>query len=93
MNFEREMCTGASDDLQCHFYTGFSIVCSVDENMDGSISFNCVIPFCSKPSALRPAGMKEPAQLQIHAVVSVDGLDGHVKKVWTALQAAFSHDT
>ena len=57
-------------------------ICSVDENMDGSI---CVIPFCSKPSALRPARMKEPAQLQIHAVVPVDGLDSHVEKVLTAL--------
>ena len=71
------MCTGACDDLQCHICMGLTIVCSVDENMDGS---SCIIPFCSKPSALRPARMKELAQLQIYAVVPVDGLDSHVEK-------------
>ena len=63
------------------------VVCPMENITDGSISLTCAFPFCSKPSALRPARMKEPAQLQIHAVVLVGGLDGHVKKVWTALSS------
>ena len=51
------------------------------ENMDDSTSLTCALPFCSKLSALRPARMEVPVQLQRPAVVSVDGLDDHVKKV------------
>ena len=67
------------------FCTRLFVLCCMDVNIDGSLSLTCVFPFCSKPSALSSARMKEPAQLQIHAVVPVDGLDSHVKKVWTAL--------
>ena len=38
-----------------------------------------------QPCAHRPARMEVPVQLQIPAVVSVDGLDCHVEKVWTDL--------
>ena len=67
------------------FCTRLFVLCSMDVNLDGSLSLTCAFPFCSKQSALRPARMKEPAQLQIHAVVPVDGLDSHVEKVLTAL--------
>ena len=40
----------------------------------GTISFTFVFRFCSKPSALRPAKMEEPVQLQIPAVVFMVGL-------------------
>ena len=56
----------------------------MDENMDGSLLLSCVFSFCSKPSALRPVKMEEPARLQMCAVVRVGGLDGYVDKVLTA---------
>ena len=38
-----------------------------------------------QPFAHRPARMEVPVQLQTAALVLVGGLDGHVKKVWTAI--------
>ena len=38
-----------------------------------------------QPFAHRPARMEVPVQLQTAAFVLVGGLDGHVKKVWTAI--------
>ena len=78
--FEREgECTGAFDYLLCHFLHEY--VPWTKTWM--ALSLSCVFSFCSKPSALRPAKMEEPAWLQICAVVRVGGLDGYVDKVLT----------
>ena len=49
--------------------------------MDGTLSLSCVLPFYSKPSALKRARMEEPVRLQTLAVVLVVGLGAIAVKV------------
>ena len=69
--------------LLCHYL----VLYIASESTDDTILLTCVFSFCSKPSAPRVAKMEVPVQLQIPALVSVGGPEGHVKKVRTDLHS------